>query len=84
MMLGKVYVRSGNLKATVARAHYPQTDAEVISVIKEAVDKHPQDTLELGELVLVSRSQDTFFEDDYWISTKSALRKAGFKVQKRR
>ena len=83
-MTTKVYVQSGSLKATVLRPRYPTDEAELISVVKEAVDKHPHDEMELGVLMRISRKLRSDSNDDYWISSKSALRKAGFKVEKKR
>jgi len=79
--MAKVYVKSGSLSAVIVRPHYPTTDVELVSVIKEAIDKHPNDELELGTLIAISRKRYKHSKDDYWISAKSALKKAGFKVE---
>jgi len=83
-MSTKVYVTSGDLKGKVLRPHYPKDEDELVSVVKEAVDKHPHDSMELGTLMLISRKLRSHSEDDYWIASKSALKKAGFKVEKKK
>ena len=82
-LLGYVYVKSGDLNAKIRRDKYPQTEEELISVVREAIESHPHDEMELGQLMLISRSSNAFFEDDWWISSKSALEKAGYKVEKK-
>ena len=80
----KIYVETGDLKAVVQREHYPKTTKELISVVKEAIDKYPKDEIELGQLMRISRKRIHHSDDDYWIASKSALKKAGFKVEKKR
>jgi len=80
----KVYVETGDLKVVVQREHYPKTTKELVSVVKEAVESYPRDTIELGDLMRISRKRSTPSDDDYWIASKSALEKAGFKVEKRK
>lgn len=77
----KVYVESGDLRTSVQREKYPQATKALISVVKEAIEKWPKDELELGLLIRVSRRMFKHSQDDYWIATKWALRKAGFEMK---
>ena len=80
-IFGNVYVKSGTLNQAVRRDYYPETEEELLDVIKQALEQHPTEELELGQLMLICRSRDGFFEDDWWIASESALRKAGFEVR---